>query len=458
MHSEPVVTRRPRVLVFNPRLGFIVYLSQCSIFLYLFDSYSINNLSTTLQSVAYGFEAVVWVINALLSVSLFSRKRVPGQFDLLLLVSILFSVGLIVGGGAFESIRTFAQVLAYFPVILHFAESDLTDNIRMLRRLLVASIGFFILLDILNYVRSGNSLFSLGLIQAPLWIFGLLIVAVERGRNAVLLLLFALFFAVLYWHYRTSPDDGSMRLQYLPLGLSLLILSGFAVGALLRNAWVRGISLASIVMVSIVYFDTISNAFVFESRLGSYTERVYMFVAMASESFYFLVPQGLGASFHIYDLGRYNLNLGYRVLYPPHSAIAVLLYEYSFVGLLAIAYLAWSLLRRAIRSVPEGQTPDERVRSQDSLQESLRFRMYDRPLAKFLIALLCFVWLFQNVFYLKGVITADNFSDDGILIYFLTFVILYRLTLIERPKPAAASIPRGAKHVARVPASGPVQQ
>ena len=140
------------------------------------------------------------------------------------------------------------------------------------------------------------------------------------------------------------------------------------------------------------------------------------------------MPQGYGASSHIYDLGVYNLNLGYRVLYPPHSGFMVLLYEYSALGLVVVMYLAWQVLRPAlVASVTEWPRATEARASRGVSSVSLR--TCDRKLASHLLLMLAGLWLSHNLFYLKGVITAAGFSDDGILIYGTIAMVLYRLLI-----------------------------
>lgn len=428
-------------------LLFIVALSQCSLAMYLMDSYSINNGTESQHAIVYAGESIVWVLLAGISVGLYRQRIERMEFDLLLIGVALFLMGLLVGQGPLESMRVLAQTITYFRVMVYLAERSLADNIRMLRILLYVSIAVFIGFDVFNQVRSGNTLLQLGIIQIPLWLFGILVVLFDRRGNRWLVALFLSFLGLLYLDVLAGAGDPELvRLQYLPLGLSALIALGYLLGFVLRSTAGRLVISAVLGALLIIYFDEISTVFVFESRLGSYTERIYLLATMWRESSYFLVPQGYGASFHLYDLGIYNLNFGYRVLYPPHSGIAVLLYEYSALGLAVSCYFAWRVIRsRLVASVAERRAdpaptvprPEVNRSAKHNVGYNTSLRTCDPKLARHLLTILGCFWLSHNLFYLKGVITADNFSDDGLLVYAMIGFVLYRLIIAHRSQPIA---------------------
>ncbi|NBW64804.1 hypothetical protein EBR44_03425 [bacterium] len=422
----PSDRRRARPAVLNVRFMFIVVLSQVSLAMYLMDSFAINRGTEAQHAIVYAGECITWVLLAMVSVLLYGRRVGKREYDLLVIAIVLFLIGLVVGRQPFESMRVLSQTIAYFCIVRYIATCSLAENLRILRAVLVTSLCVQMSFDVFNQVVKGNTLLQLGLIQIPLWVFGTLIVSLEAGKNRLLLALMGIFFLLLYLDVLAGHGDPELiRLQYLPLGLSVMILMGFALGVVLRSTAAR-VAIATMgLTLFTVYFSLISDIFVFESRLGSFTERIYLLGMMWRESFYSLVPQGFGASFRIYDLGSYNLNLGYRVLYPPHSGIAVLFYEYSAIGLMICGYFAWQIIRGALTSSLEKETAARMV----SGESPLRMRGCDSRLARHLLILLGVFWLLQNIFYLKGVITADNFSDDGILIFASIALILYRLII-----------------------------
>jgi len=50
---------------------------------------------------------------------------------------------------------------------------------------------------------------------------------------------------------------------------------------------------------------------------------------------------------------------------------------------------------------------------------------------KIIKLLVIFIWIIHNLLYLKGIITADYFSDDGIIIYMLIFILLTQAIKIK---------------------------
>lgn len=428
--TQETTSSRARPAVIDARLLFIVVLSQCSLAMYLMDSFAINRGTEAQHAIVYAGECITWVLLAMAAVLLYGRRMGQREYDLLVIAMVLFLIGLVVGGQPFESVRVLSQTIAYFCIIRYLATCSLAENVRILRVVLVTSLCVQMGFDVFNQVVKGNTLLQLGLIQIPLWLFGTLIVSFDRGKNRLLVALMAAFYLLLYLDVLAGHGDPELiRLQYLPLGLSAMILMGFALGVVLRSTAARvAIAVIGLTLFT-VYFSLISDVFVFESRLGSFTERIYLLGTMWRESFYSLVPQGFGASFRIYDLGAYNLNLGYRVLYPPHSGIAVLFYEYSALGLMICGYFAWQVIRGALVTSVNRDSATPEATTARAGGSKRRMSGCEPRLARHLLILLGVFWLLQNIFYLKGVITADNFSDDGLLIFASIALILYRLII-----------------------------
>ena len=145
---------------------------------------------------------------------------------------------------------------------------------------------------------------------------------------------------------------------------------------------------------------------------------------MVSDSFLFTLPQGLGSSLRQFDLSKLNF-IGSRFLYPPHSGVAVILYEFSIFGVILLIYLISKILKiiisGSIHSSNLSKSPLSSTTLLDFHFNYCRFTLNQLILLKWLVFS---IWLIQNLFYLKGVITADYFSDDGIIIYMLLYLIV----------------------------------
>jgi hypothetical protein len=139
---------------------------------------------------------------------------------------------------------------------------------------------------------------------------------------------------------------------------------------------------------------------------------------MLDESFWFTVPQGFGSSLKQFDLSILSF-IGDRVLYPPHSGIAVILYEFSVFGVAYFIYAAFRMLKISSsinNSGRENFDINAYSDTKDKLKDYKSFSCKKYNLYKYT---LIFFWITHNLLYLKGVITADYFSDDGIIIYMI---------------------------------------
>ena len=83
-----------------------------------------------------------------------------------------------------------------------------------------------------------------------------------------------------------NGDPELIRPQYLPVGLSAMILLGYLLGFAIRSTTFRLVIAGATAGFCLVYFSEISALFVFESRFGSYTERLYLLATMWRESCY----------------------------------------------------------------------------------------------------------------------------------------------------------------------------
>jgi hypothetical protein len=145
---------------------------------------------------------------------------------------------------------------------------------------------------------------------------------------------------------------------------------------------------------------------------------------MLRGSFFFILPQGLGSSLQEFDLSKFDF-IGARALYPPHSGVAVILYDFSIFGVAFLIYVVSKILKTTITENISGPILNTRNLSSKTLLGShINYFPFSLNQLKLLKWLVISIWLIQNLFYLKGVITADYFSDDGIVIYMLLYLIV----------------------------------
>jgi hypothetical protein len=152
---------------------------------------------------------------------------------------------------------------------------------------------------------------------------------------------------------------------------------------------------------------------------------------MASDSFLFTLPQGLGSSLKQYDLSKLPF-IGERVFYPPHSGVAVILYEFSIFGVIFLIYHISKILETTISgNIPSSNSSRRALSSTTLLDLQLNYSRFTLNQLKLLGWLVFSIWLIHNLLYLKGVITADTFSDDGIIIYMLLYLIV-RQSIVKK--------------------------
>jgi hypothetical protein len=269
------------------------------------------------------------------------------------------------------------------------------------------------------------------MIQFPLFLFGFLVVYIFNKKLSLSLLPVLFIYILTVAHgIMIEVDNNSLRLQFISLGMAAIILMIFFLVAINLSKNLYYSILIVMTATFIIFFGEIDSTFQFENRLISLLERTHIFLFMAAESFWFLLPQGFGSSLKQFDLSNLSF-IGARALYPPHSGIAVVLYEFSIFGFLYYIYAVSKMMKIALSSSANHSELNSN-KSLDGVKDALAncpsFSSRQLKIIKLLVIL---IWLIHNLLYLKGIITADYFSDDGIIIYILIFIILTRAIKIK---------------------------
>lgn len=407
--------------------NFILILSQVSFLSYISDSYVEHNFGEAVQLTARLLFLLFWFISFILSFTYIKNLSIAKHYySILGLTLFLTTLGIINGQRPHDSFYVFCKLFTYLHVFLYLSTWSLTSNIRLLVKLTFYSALVYITFNYINIYRSGNSFYTLGLIQLPLFIFTILVASIfnKRFRSFLLLVIFFIYIYVIYQGALVEVENDSLRIQYLPVGLSILILLSFFLIWLVRSAVLYYFLALSLIALFGIYFEEISLFFLFENRQTSFLERLYIFSFMMSDSFLFTLPQGLGSSLRQFDLSQLTF-IGERVFYPPHSGVAVILYEFSIFGVIFLIYHTSKILETTIPgNIPSSKSSRGALSSTTLLDLQINYSRFTLNQFKLLGWLIFSIWLIHNLFYLKGVITADTFSDDGIILYMLLFLIV----------------------------------
>jgi hypothetical protein len=414
--------------------NFILILSQVSFLSYISDSYVEHNFSEAVQLTARFLFLLFWFIPFFLSFTYVKHLSIAKHYYSILGLTLFLTIlGIINGQRPHDSFYVFCKLFTYLHVFLYLSTCSPTSNVRLLVKITFYSALVYITFNYINIYRSGNSFYTLGLIQLPLFIFSILVASIFNKRFGFFLLLVIFFIniCVIYQGALVEVENDSLRIQYLPVGLSILILLCFFLIWLVRSANLYYFLALSLIAVFGIYFEEISLFFQFENRRTSYLERLYIFAFMASDSFLFTLPQGLGSSLKQYDLSKLPF-IGERVFYPPHSGVAVILYEFSIFGVIFLIYHISKILETTISgNIPSSNSSRRALSSTTLLDLQLNYSRFTLNQLKLLGWLVFSIWLIHNLLYLKGVITADTFSDDGIIIYMLLYLIV-RQSIVKK--------------------------
>jgi len=241
-----------------------------------------------------------------------------------------------------------------------------------------------------------------------------------------------LFIYILFLNYILAKESDFFRIQYLPVGMTAMLLIAFLSISTFRTK--TKIFLITIIVLStiVINFHYLDQTFKLGDRLVSFKERLSIFTLMFRASFDFLIPQGLGSSLRNYDISVFDI--GYteagRRLYPPHSGLASVLYENSIYVFTYIAFKILSIVKSEIKQKLVGAKMPSLVEHNGKiLKSNILYKKRDKY---FLIMLLViFTWFIHNLLYLKGIVTPDYFTDDGVIIYSLIFILSYESYLTK---------------------------
>lgn len=412
--------------------NFILILSQVSFLSYISASYVEHNFGETVQLAAKLLFLLFWFISFILSFTYIKHLNLSKHYYSIVVLTLFLTIlGIINGQRPHDSLYVFCQLFTYLHVFLYLSTQSLSLNILLLVKLTFYSALMYITFNYINIYRVGNSFYALGLIQFPILFFSLLVTFIFNKRFGLFLLLVVFIqIYVVYQGALVEVENDSLRIQYLPVGLSILILLSFFLILLDKPVIFYHFLAFSLICVIGFYFEEISLLFKFENRESSFLERLFIFSFMMSESFLFTLPQGLGSSLKQFDLSNLTF-IGGRVFYPPHSGVAVILYEFSIFGVIFLIYLTSKILKSIIsRSIPSSKLSGSALSSSTLLGLHFNYSRFTLNQLKLLRWLVFLIWLIQNLFYLKGVITADYFSDDGVILYMLLYLIV-RQSIVE---------------------------
>lgn len=413
--------------------NFILILSQVSFLSYISASYVEHSFGEAVQLTAKLLFLLFWFISFIVSFTYIKHLSIAKHYySILVLALFLTTLGIINGERPHDSLYVFCQLFIYLHVFLYLSTQSLISNIRLLVKLIFYSALVYITFNYLNIYRTGNSFYTLGLIQLPLFIFTILVASIFNKRFGLfLLLVIYIYIYVVYQGALVEIENDSLRIQYLPVGLSILILLSFFLIWLDRSVIFYYFLAFSLIAVIGIYFEEISLFFLFENREGSFFERLYIFSFMMLDSFLFTLPQGLGSSLRQFDLSKLPF-IGERIFYPPHSGVAVILYEFSIFGVVFLYYFISKIFETTtLVNIPSSNLSRSALSSSTLLDLNLNSSCFNFNQLKLLRWLVISIWLIQNLFYLKGVITADYFSDDGIILYMLLYLILTQ-SIVEK--------------------------
>lgn len=411
---------------------FILLISQVSIFSYLISSYAEHNFDETQKLVIKLTFLLFWAFSYIVSFDFIKSIKISKYYYRLLFISLILTLlGIYIGSRPYDSIYVLFLIFTYFHILLFLSTQSIKYNIYMLRSLILVSALIYVLLNYLNLLFNGNSLYTLGIIQFPLFLFSFLVIHIFNKKLAFSLLpvLFIYILAVAHG-IMIEVNNNSLRLQYIPLGMGVIILMIYFLVLINLSKNLYFFILILITTIFIFFFSEIASIFQFENRLTSLLERTHIFLFMAVESFWFILPQGFGSSLKQFDLSGLSF-IGVRALYPPHSGIAVVLYEFSIFGVLYYIYAVSKMMKIALSS-SDNHGELNSNKSLDGVKDALAYcPSFTARQLKIIKLLVILIWLIHNFLYLKGVITADYFSDDGIIIYMIIFIIITQAIKIK---------------------------
>ena len=346
------------------------------------------------------FVSIISIINN-------SRIHSFGYLIFFILVPIAL-IGVINSHQVSYTLLIFIQVLTLVIYCNFINDFELPIIKKIIITYYEASVIGFVFFALLHYfISKGDYLFTLAQIQMPIF-YLLYLITVElkvelNEEKKSSYLIFLLYLIIVYLGYSRSVDLAQFRVQFLPIGLFVLINI-----LLLPNNIIKFLFPIFILGSFLMYDEVIELT---SNRAGSFSERVSIFIKMAIDSSYFLVPQGLGSNNQLFDINELeNVSQSSRVLYPPHSGIAAILYDFSIVPFLlligAVFIYKFSCLMFAVKTC--------------------NVKTFFSKL--FTVTILTVI--IENIFYLKSVTVGATFSDD--FIYPLSSIIILYIKINKK--------------------------
>ncbi len=359
-----------------------------------------ENLTISFGIILFSIYLIQFFLIVLLTWGRINIKRAYPLFILLLFLSFL---GIINSNSVFYSIIVYLQYVSVILFTIWLAK----EPVQSLKSIVVcgyfASFAGFVSFAVLHFfISNGDFLFTLAQIQLPvyclLFLFAFKILTVDRSNKFLFYISALAYLLILVLGALRATDLQQLRYQFLPIALFFIILF------LLLPKFLRNIILLFLFINALYHYDDAVDIILY--RLTSFEERLSIFYLMALDSFYFLVPQGLGASNQLFDINRLTLYAGStRSLYPPHSGFAAMLFDSSIVFFIFVFIFFYNLFK-TIKIRPETKKIIE------------YFKDSKIPY----LTIIIITYLFENIFYLKFSITGATFADDSlyllIVIYF----------------------------------------
>ena len=382
------------------------------LFSYLTESFLGGKDANENITTAFGIILLLIYSYQLSLIILFTWQKVniKQTYSLLFLILLLALIGILNSNSIIYAIISFLQ---YLSIIL-FSIWLAGEHVDKIKQLIIYSfyscfLGFVLFSVLHFYLSNGDFLFTLAQIQLPafflLFLCAYNILSIDRKNKLLLYLTVLIYLLILLLGALRATDLQQYRLQFLPVGLFLLIV------ILLLPKYFFIIFLGMLIFNVIYNNEDILEILLF--RLGSFEERVSIFQVMANESFYFIVPQGLGSSNKLFDINSLTIHSeSTRSLFPPHSGFAAMLYDASITFFIFVFIFYFNLFKK--------------IKNQNLIVNKHDFFKISRIPFWWIIIL---TYLFENLFYLKFSITGATFSDDFLYVFILIIFFEYKTSL-----------------------------
>ena len=386
---------------------FVVVLVNIPLLSYLFESFLHGKDDQENLTLSFGVLLIaIYLIQLLMIMSLMWRRiNIKQSYLLFILLFILAFVGLFNSNSVFYTCIVFLKYMALilFSIWLSY------ESLHKMKLIIIygyygSFLGFALFSVLHFYISDGDFLFTLAQIQLPtffvLFLFAYTIYNYDSKKNSYFYLTAFVYLAILLLGGFRALDLEQFRFQYLPIVLFLII----AFLLLPKNTLI----IALVILIGNLMYNTVEFVDILLYRIGSFEERMVILYVMAVESFYFLVPQGLGASDKLFNISSLTVYaLSERGLYTPHSGFASMLFDSSVFFFIFIIIFYINLFKR--------------MKVDAHMIESANYLSKSRiPF----LTIFIFLYFFENIFYLKYTIAGATFSDDSLYI-FIAMIFFY---------------------------------